>query len=107
MAHRLRQNLTPRYVAGRMRRVIVNWNRIEHDWQQYRLCAKRRWDRLSENELMQINGKRDELCAKIQEAYGIRRPEAELQIADWAYELDEPMRGEQHDAVQSQSQTLH
>ena len=85
----------------------MDWNRIERDWRQYRFSAKRRWDRLSENELVQINGKRDDLCAKIQQAYGINRRGAELQIADWAYEQDEPAGGEQHESAQSQSQTLH
>ena len=85
----------------------MDWNRIERDWWQYKLSAKRRWDRLSDNELTQVNGKRDELCAKIQQAYGISRREAEMQIADWTYGQDEPTRDEQHESVQSQGQTLH
>jgi uncharacterized protein YjbJ (UPF0337 family) len=85
----------------------VDWNRIERDWQQYRLSAKRRWDRLSENELRQINGKHDELCAKIQQAYGISRQEAELQIADWTRAPDESAGRQQHESVQYQSQALH
>jgi uncharacterized protein YjbJ (UPF0337 family) len=101
------QNLTPRYVAWRTRRVIVDWDRIERDWQQFRPIAKRWWDRLSENELMQINGKRDDLRTKIQQAYGLGRREAELQIADWADKQEEPTRCEQHQSFQSQSQTLH
>jgi len=83
----------------------VDWNQIEQDWRQYKLSAKRRWDRLSDNELMQINGKRDELSAKIQQAYGISRREAELQIADWAFGEEDPSRDEQHESVQSQGQT--
>ena len=84
----------------------MDWTQIERGWPQYRLSAKRRWNRLSEKELLQINGRRDELRAKIQQAYGIDRYEAELQIADWAYEQDEPAHGEQHGSVQNQSQTL-
>jgi uncharacterized protein YjbJ (UPF0337 family) len=82
----------------------VDWNRIERDWQQFRHSAKRRWDRVSDNELRQINGKHDDLCAKIQQAYGISRQQAELQIADWARAPDEAARGQQHESVQYQSQ---
>jgi uncharacterized protein YjbJ (UPF0337 family) len=85
----------------------VDWNQIERDWQRYRLSAKRRWDRLSENELRQINGKRDDLCAKIQQAYGVGRDEAELQIADWTHEQDEATRGQQRETVQDQTHSLH
>lgn len=81
----------------------MDWTQIERDWPQYRLSAKRRWDRLSEKELLEVNGKRDELRAKIQQAYGISRHEAELQIADWASAQDEPPQGEQHGSVQSQT----
>lgn len=85
----------------------MDWNQIERDWQRYRRSAKRRWDRLSENELRQINGKRDDLCAKIQQAYGIGRDEAEFQIADWTHEQDEPTPYRQHESVQQQTQSLH
>jgi uncharacterized protein YjbJ (UPF0337 family) len=85
----------------------VNWDRIERDWRHYKLSAKGRWDRLSENELKHINGKHDDLCAKIQQAYGISRHEAELQIADWTHELDEGAHGQRHESAQYQTQTLH
>lgn len=85
----------------------MDWYQIERDWQRYRFSAKRRWDRLSENELKQINGKRDDLCAKIQQAYGISRQEAELQIAEWTRAPDETTHAEQYQSVQYQSQAPH
>ena len=64
----------------------MNWGKIEGQWRHYKLRAKMRWSRLSDNELAYINGKHYELSAKIQQAYGIRREDAELQIAHWADE---------------------
>jgi len=64
----------------------MNWSTIEEQWSHYKLRAKMRWSRLSDNELAYINGKHYELSAKIQQAYGIRREDAELQIAHWADE---------------------
>ena len=61
----------------------MDWNEVESNWDRFKPVAKIRWERLSDNELKLINGKREELCAKIQQAYGISRQEAERQIADW------------------------
>lgn len=72
----------------------MDWDRIEWNWQRFSLKAKHRWNRLSENELKLIRGQRDELCAKIQQAYGIGRCQAELQIADWLIEQDDSEQSE-------------
>ena len=87
----------------------MDWSRIERDWSAYRNVAKVRWDRLSEKELLQINGRYDELCAKIQQAYGVSRNEAELQVADWAEQQTERASddAERSAQTQDQSQTLH
>ena len=61
----------------------MDWSQVEHDWHQFKPVVKRRWERLSDSELKLVNGKRDELCAKIQQAYGVSRQEAESQITDW------------------------
>jgi len=83
----------------------MDWNRIKEHWDQYRLNAKWRWDRLSDNELRLVNEEYDDLCAKIRQAYGVSRGEAELQIADWICEQSEPTRGMLQDVAQRQSQT--
>ena len=66
----------------------MNWSTIERQWGQYKPRAKMRWSRLSDNELAYINGNHYELSAKIQQAYGVRREDAELQIAHWAREQE-------------------
>jgi uncharacterized protein YjbJ (UPF0337 family) len=90
---------------GAIRRQVMNWSTIEGQWRHYKLRAKMRWSRLSDNELAYINGKRYELSAKIQQAYGIRRADADLQIAHWADEQEVEMQpGRQSEPVQYQAQ---
>lgn len=62
----------------------MNWDRIEGNWLQVRGKAKEQWGKLTDDELDQIEGKRDVLSGKLQEAYGISRDEAEKQLDDWA-----------------------
>jgi uncharacterized protein YjbJ (UPF0337 family) len=66
------------------------WDRIEADWERFRHAAKRRWDRLGEQQLHAIRGRRFLLAARMREAYGISSEEAERQIADWQARLDAP-----------------
>jgi len=42
--------------------------------------VKEQWGKLTDDQLDVINGKRDQLAGKIQEAYGIGKEEAERQI---------------------------
>jgi hypothetical protein len=65
----------------------LDWSRIEADWQRFKHAAKRRWDRLGEQQLKAIGGRRDVLAARIRDAYGIGAAESERQIAAWQEEL--------------------
>jgi len=61
----------------------MNWEQVESNWNQLTSSAKGNWIKLSDDELNQISGKREQLAAKIQEAYGITKREAEKQVWDW------------------------
>ncbi len=58
-------------------------------WKQVRGEAKKKWGKLTDDELMQIDGNRDILAGKIQEKYGIAKEEAHKQIDEWAAKLKE------------------
>ena len=45
------------------------------------------WGKLTDDELMQVNGNREILEGKIQEKYGITKQEANKQIDEWANKL--------------------
>lgn len=61
----------------------MNWDRIEGNWKQLKGSVRERWGKLTDDHLATINGHREKLVGKIQEAYGIGKDEAERQIADW------------------------
>jgi uncharacterized protein YjbJ (UPF0337 family) len=44
---------------------------------------KEKWGKLTDDELDQMAGNRDQLVGKIQERYGCARDEAERQVKDW------------------------
>jgi len=58
----------------------MNWDTIEHNWEQLRGKVMAAWDNLSDDMFDQIAGRRDQLVARIQEAYGVSKEEAEHQI---------------------------
>jgi uncharacterized protein YjbJ (UPF0337 family) len=64
------------------------WDRIEADWERFKHAAKRRWERLGEQQLHAIRGRRHLLAARITDAYGQTREETERQIADWQARLE-------------------
>jgi uncharacterized protein YjbJ (UPF0337 family) len=81
----LRPIIGERDARDRARGMI--WDRIEADWDRFRHAAKRRWDRLGEQQLQAIKGRRFLLAARIREIYGITATEAERQIGDWQARL--------------------
>ena len=46
--------------------------------------AKASWGEMSDDELDQIAGKRDQMIGKLQTKYGISKEEAEKRADDWA-----------------------
>jgi uncharacterized protein YjbJ (UPF0337 family) len=61
----------------------VDWITIETRWDEYKVAAKQRWDKLSEQQLHGTRGKREYLSRRVQEAYSLSREEAERQISEW------------------------
>lgn len=58
----------------------MNWDIIERNWEELRGEVMAAWDNLSDDVFDQIAGRRDQLVARIQEAYGVSKEEAEQQI---------------------------
>ena len=58
----------------------MNWDIIEGNWKQFKGLVKVKWSRLTDDHLDAIAGKRDQLAGKVQEAYGITKDQAEVQV---------------------------
>jgi uncharacterized protein YjbJ (UPF0337 family) len=61
----------------------MNWDRVEGNWKQLKGKVREQWGKLTDDHIDTINGRRDTLAGKIQEAYGIGKDEAERQISAW------------------------
>jgi uncharacterized protein YjbJ (UPF0337 family) len=66
----------------------MNWDRNKGNWKQIRGRAKEQWGKLTDDDLDRIDGQREQLAGKIQEAYGIGKDEAERQLSDWERRLE-------------------
>jgi len=61
----------------------MNWEQAKGKWKQMKGSVKKRWGKLTDDDLEFIAGKRDELVGRIQERYGISKEEALNQIDNW------------------------
>ncbi len=64
-----------------------NWDRIGGMWKQFSGEVKKQWGKLTDDELMEVNGNREILAGKVQERYGIAKEDANKQIDEWAAKL--------------------
>ena len=64
-----------------------NWNEIAGRWTRFSREVRKKWGELTDDEVMQVNGRREILAGKIQEKYGIAVEEANRQIDAWASRL--------------------
>lgn len=60
-----------------------DWSHLQAKWKQYKGKVRERWGRLTDEDLGAVQGKREELIAKIQERYGLAAEEAERQLNDF------------------------
>lgn len=61
----------------------MNWDTVKGKWKQATGSAKTQWGKLTDDDLMQIEGNRDKLIGKVQEKYGLAKEEAEKQVDSW------------------------
>jgi uncharacterized protein YjbJ (UPF0337 family) len=59
------------------------WEMIKGRWSQTKGTVKEQWGKLTEDDLLEIEGRRDQLIGKIQARYGISKEEAESQVGTW------------------------
>ena len=59
------------------------WAQIAREWERFALEAKKEWGELTDEELVQVKGKRNILASIIQAQYFISKKEAHTQIEMW------------------------
>ena len=61
----------------------MNADTLKGKWKQIKGQAKRKWGRLTDDDLDKMEGSRDELVGKIQERYGKSKEAAEKEVDSW------------------------
>jgi hypothetical protein len=68
----------------------MNWSEIEYRWDQMKFVLATHWNKLSNEDLARINGKRDVLAQVIQERDCLNEAEAEMAISTFEKEVRRP-----------------
>ena len=61
------------------------WEKFKGSWIQIMGAVKEQWGKLTDDDLLEIEGRRDQLVGKIQTRYGITREQAESQVSTWEH----------------------
>jgi uncharacterized protein YjbJ (UPF0337 family) len=63
----------------------MNKETFEGKWNMLKGKAKEQWGKLTDDDLMRINGKKEQLIGKLQERYGFLKSRAEQEVANWEH----------------------
>jgi uncharacterized protein YjbJ (UPF0337 family) len=63
--------------------IVMNWDQLTGQWKQMKGSIKEKWGKLTDDDLEQIAGKRDQFIGKVQERYGIAKEEASRRVDEW------------------------
>jgi uncharacterized protein YjbJ (UPF0337 family) len=72
----------------------MNRDVLETQWPQVREILSEKFSNLTEEDIRQINGRYDQLVAKLQQKYGYSREEAEERIRSWNFDRTTNPRGQ-------------
>jgi uncharacterized protein YjbJ (UPF0337 family) len=70
-------------LRARSRRDAMNWDRIEGNWKQFTGKVKEQWGQLTDDEITQINGDREQLEGRIQARYGYAKDQVRQEVDKW------------------------
>lgn len=58
----------------------MNWDQVEGNWRQFKGQVQQQWGKLTDDDLDQINGKKEELIGRIQTRYGYAKDQVEREL---------------------------
>lgn len=61
----------------------MNWDQAKGNWKQLSGQVKSKWGKLTDDDMTQINGKKEELIGKLQVHYGQGKEEAEKHLDEF------------------------
>jgi uncharacterized protein YjbJ (UPF0337 family) len=65
---------------------LMNWDRVEGNWKEFKGKVQQKWGKLTNDDLDMVQGKRVELAGRLQQRYGYVKDQAEREIDTWLKE---------------------
>lgn len=66
----------------------MNNQELQGKWKQFKGSARQQWGKLTDDDLDQIEGRRQELVGRIQERYGKALSTVEEEVSEWMDSLE-------------------
>lgn len=61
----------------------ANWDTVQGSWKIFAGKAKEKWGKLTDDDITQINGQREQLEGRLQKEYGYTKEEVKKEVDDW------------------------
>jgi uncharacterized protein YjbJ (UPF0337 family) len=74
--------------ATEQRERAMSWTQIEGQWQKMMGLVKSQWAKLTDDDLKNVAGKREQLIGKLQERYGMLKADADKQVDKWVAKIN-------------------
>ena len=62
----------------------MNWDQVQGSWTQFKGQAREKWGELTDDEIQEARGEREQMMGLVQKKYGRAREEAEREVDTWA-----------------------
>jgi uncharacterized protein YjbJ (UPF0337 family) len=62
----------------------MNWDQISGNWKQFTGTVKEKWGKLTDDDLMTVAGKRDQMAGLLQQKYGYAKEQAETELDEFS-----------------------
>ena len=62
----------------------MNWDQIEGNWKEFKGKVQEKWGQLTDDDLDEAAGRRDQLIGRLQKRYGWQRAQAERALDELA-----------------------
>jgi len=61
----------------------MSWDDIEANWLQVKGAVRERWGKLTDDDLAEIGGARDQMVGKLMEIYDLSEEQADRELTKW------------------------
>ena len=69
----------------------MNWDQIEGRWQEVKGSLREKWGKLTDGDIENIRGKKDELLGALKRHYGVEREKAQHEVDEWLRTVEQKL----------------